>query len=323
LEGNLPAETGDEELSVETWDFVAPSRRYVMLTDLHRSDPGVARALIAEMAPKVAADQRLRLLQCLRWSLTDDDIDLLKSFEGDRSSKVQVLVKTQLARLGTGVDSDAEAAAEVTDYVEVAKAGILSRKRVVTARKLKTDAQKKRRAQVFAKMSLGGLADALGVSADEVIDTWEFGDGTNELVGLVAATGNDAQVNTLARRAIEAKDLTPDPLIARLDKDTRLAFGLEVLAHDSMNLPAARQWIAEPEGNVSWDALQSLPFKDYASAMAESKNRATEAQAAEGIIFLGLIADRDAANRILETIVASGVLAVDPRLTLLRLNAAL
>ncbi|MEM9341794.1 MAG: DUF5691 domain-containing protein [Pseudomonadota bacterium] len=323
LNDALPAEAEDHALTAETWDMVAPSRRYADLARLHRDDPEAARALITALAPTLAADQRLRMLQCVQAALTDGDADLLQGFDGDRSSKVQTFVKTQLARLGTGPQSDADAAAEIPDYIDVAKAGILSRKRIIEARKLKTPAQKKSRAQVFAKMSLAGLADVLKMTPDEVIDAWSFGEGTDEIIALVAATGTDAQVSRLAERAIEATEYTPLPLMERLDTATRRAFGLQVLKHDDLALPLTRQWIAEPEGDVSWDALSSLPFKKITSALTESKNANTEAQAAAGVMFLGLIADRDAATRIVDTLVAGGVLPVDPRLTLLRLNAAL
>ena len=58
------------------------------------------------------------------------------------------------------------------------------------------------------------------------------------------------------------------------------------------------------------------------SAVATEK-RGDDIRVTEALTFLGLLADRPAAERLLEQLTAAGVMAVDPRLTLLRLNAAL
>ena len=323
LDGNLPPEV-EQGLSAETWETTAPGHRYQMLMQMHRETPEKARALITAVAPSVAADQRLRMLQCLRPALTLDDKELLQGFAADRSSKVQTLVKTQLARLGTGPETDAEAAAEITDYVEVAKAGLLSRKRVVRPKKMKTSAQKKRRAQVFAKVSLAGLAAALGVSADDVVESWTFAEGTQDLERLVAESGTDAQVERLLERAIEERVHPAPALIERLDAEARQRFGLLQLPMDDASLKITREWITEPSGNVDWNTLSTFKaLSELIKTIVEPPNTADDARASEALAFLALLADQAAATTLLEKLTGAGVMAVDPRLTLLRLNAAL
>ena len=322
LEGNLPSDIADG-LSAETWEMMPPSRRYTDLAVLHRNDPDAARALVKEIAPKVPAGQRLRLLDCLRPALTQDDAALLSEFLTDRSSKVQSLVKTQLSRLGTGPETDAEAVAELPDYVELAKAGILSRKQVVKPRNLKTNAQKTRRAKIFAQASLAALAETLGVTPDAVIETWVFGDATDDLCQMVAASGTDAQVCRLVERCLSEKIYQPDPLMDRLEPAQRLNFGLQVMAHDDFTLANARQWIVEPDGTVGWDAISTIKLSDLTKALVDPKGPGDETMAMQALAFLGLLADRDAAQQILNHLTAAGLMAVDPRLSLLRLNAAL
>ena len=323
LDGNLPAQHKDG-LTAETWDAFAPGQRYQELTRLHRDTPEAARALIAEIAPALAAEQRLRMLQCLRPALTQGDADLLDGFVNDRSSKVQALIKTQLARLGTGPETDAEALAELTDYVELAKAGLLSRKRVVKPRKLKNKAQRQRRAMVFAKVSLAAFAEVLGISPDEAIDTWAFGDGTDDFMAMVGASATDVQVLRLTERAMAEQIHTAPPLMDRLDAEMRLEIGLRLLKDDEFGLPRVQEWITAPEGNVDWATISRIKHIPKLSAsIVEPQSPRDEGLATQSLAFLGLLSDREAAARLLETLTTAGVMAVDPRLTLLRLNAAL
>ena len=312
------------ELNAETWEDFAPGRRNQELTRLHRDSPEAARTLVAAIAPKLAAEQRLRLLQCLRPSLSAADAELLSGFLTDRSSKVQALVKTQLARLGAGLDADSDAVAQIADFVELAKAGILSRRRVVTARALKTTAQRTRRSKVFADVPLTALAGVLGLGPDEVIEAWKFGDGDEDFCVLVAASGTDAQVQRLIDRACEAGLLLPRPLMERLDDATRLRLALRVLEKDDVFLTQTREWITAPDGTVGWEAVSRMKaLPQLVQQAVEAEHRHQEAFVAQALAFLGLLVDRDAAERLIETLTTAGVMAVDPRLTLLRLNAAL
>lgn len=159
LEGGTAQEA---VLNAENWDEQPPHSRYTDLEELHRAEPEAARELIAAVAPTVAADQRLRLLDCVRHALTEADAPLLASFLKDRSSKVQAQVKTQLARLGRLSDEDdAEAMAEAPDFIELQRSGILSRRKVVTGRKLKNDAQRRRRRGVLGRLTVGQLTPTL------------------------------------------------------------------------------------------------------------------------------------------------------------------
>ncbi|MHA3916333.1 DUF5691 domain-containing protein [Halovulum sp. GXIMD14793] len=309
-------------LSAETWDDQPPHSRYVDLEGLHRADPDAARTLIAGVAPTVAADQRLRLLDCLRPALTSADVQLLEIFLTDRSSKVQALVKTQLARLGRlSEDEDAEAAAEVPDYLQSQKSGILSRKVVVTGRKLKTDAQRRRRRDILSRLSLDRLSAALDMTPDEFIERWDFGEANDEVNAIVAATGTDTQVERLLERSIAQADPTPYLLLERLSPEQRMTIGLGILAKDDWRLETARQWLNKPDGTAP---LTALPAKLIPELIKQINNdAAADHQIGSVLTYLGMLLDRAAAAALLEKLTQAGLLLVDPRLTLLRLNAAL
>ena len=58
--GELPLLTAENtELTAETWDNFDPRERRVVLTEMRRTNPSVALALITENAANTAADERL------------------------------------------------------------------------------------------------------------------------------------------------------------------------------------------------------------------------------------------------------------------------
>ena len=323
LEGNV-ADYSNDVLQADTWDSVPTHSRHRHLTALHGSDADAARALIASVIPTLAADQRLRMLQCLRQNLSDQDRALLESFTGDRSSKVQAFVKTQLARLGQDTASDEAASRELSDFLEIQRAGLLSRRKVITTRKLKNDAQRKRRRTVLGRTSLNSLADALGVSAEDFVAMWDFGGANDEISEVVASTATDGFVDRFAARMVDEDASVPQSLMDRITAEHQRTLGLRVLAKDDWQLHKTTPWFPLPDGSVTQPEIAEFKALDELIALAVQNEKSIyEQPIAASLGFLGLIADRDAAAAIVERLIAAGVMTVDPRLTLLRLNAAL
>lgn len=322
LDGNESA-IGDAPLTAENWDEFPPHSRYRLLEALHADQPAAAREIVAAVAPTLAADQRLRMLGSLRARSGPEDAVVMEAFANDRSAKVQAFVRTQLARLGQIGESSPYALAELPDFIETVRAGILSRKQIVTARKLKTQAQRKRRGEILTQLSLKAVAEKLRVPPEHVIETWDFGEATEEIVSLVAATGTDDQVIALARR-VAAERAQPGPLLDRLSREFRHELGLCVLPHDDWLMSQTRVWISDPSGAAPLAALkQGTVLRDLTAKITEDAKPAEERLIAQSLGFLGLLADRDAANALMESFTAAGALTVDSRLSLLRLNTAL
>lgn len=322
LDGNTGA-IGDAPLTAETWDDFPPHSRYHLLETLHANRPEDARALILQVAPTLAADQRLRMLGCLRARFGPEDVAVLEPFATDRSSKVQSFVRTQLARVGRVGETAPEALAELPDFIETMRAGILSRKQVVSARKLKTQAQRKRRGDILAQLTLKSVADQLGLSPDQVVERWDFGDATEDMISLVAATGTDDHVRAFARRVASQK-AQPGPLLDRLSHETRRDIGLGLLPFDGWILDQTQLWITQPDGTVPMAMLQEgSSLRDLAGQFRIETGPAEERMLERALSFLGLLADREAAIALMDIFTEAGALAVDNRLSLLRLNTAL
>lgn len=323
LEGNVQSH-GDETLSAQTWDHFPAHSRHRDLTSLHRTDADAARELVAAVAPSLAADQRLRMLQCLRSNLTAADKPLLESFVNDRSSKVQALVKTQLARVGHSLEVDADATREVPDFLELGRAGMLSRRKTISARKLKNEAQRKRRRLILSSMTLEGVSEALGVASDVFVDIWDMGGATDEVADIIASSGTDDDIKRFATRLVEADALMPQSIMERLTPSQRQGFGMQAMASDDWHLGKTMQWFTEPDGTVPLSAIEQIKkLPDLIKLTAQNETSNLEHVIAASLNLLGLIADREAAAALVERLIAAGVMTVDPRITLLRLNAAL
>ncbi|MEM7721983.1 MAG: DUF5691 domain-containing protein [Pseudomonadota bacterium] len=319
----VPERTEDAP-SAETWDTWSPQARLAHVERLRKTDPAAGRALIEAVAPNLAADARLRLITYLGIGLAEEDVPLLNALQSDRSSKVQALATSLLARLGQA-KADAEAVAEMVDFFEKAKAGILSRKTVVSARKLKTAAQRNRRAALVGVIPFAALAEGLGMSPHELVHSWDFEDGTDAILTMVAGTATDAEVQDFIKRMIEESgaDGNIGALIDRLPGDVRPALAPHVIARDSTTFSGTARLLSVAPGTVDFETIRrAAAFKQFEKAVKDEKD--TSAHAVNmGFANLGLIADRAAAQSLTDHFTSAGLMAADPRLAMLRLNAAL
>lgn len=315
----------NDVLTAENWEDWSPHARLAEVTALRVRDPDAARMLIESVAPTLAAEPRLRLISVLSSGLCLADEPFLVSLETDRSAKVKTLAHGLLARLGKA-RANAEAQEELAAFFELNRAGIISRKKVVGATKIKTNAQRNRRAELSTMLPLSALAEGLGLTTREVVDLWDFGDATDEIITMTASTGTDEDALALFARTLDQADHIPDieSLIARLPVADRLAFAPRAVAKDDAMFEVTAS-LLEP-------ALGALPLKPITSSTAFSKlcavlkkddHMATRISET-GFVNLGLIADQAAAEALLTHFTTkSGLMAADPRLALLRLNASL
>lgn len=317
-------EVSDDVPSAETWDKWSPQARLAHVERLRKTDPAAGRALIEAVAPSLAADSRLRLITYLGFGLTEADVAFLNALQTDRSGKVQALATSLLARLGQA-QADAEAVSEMADFFEKAKAGILSRKFVVGARKLKNAAQRRRRAALAEVIPFATFAEGLGMSALDLVDCWDFEDGTTEIAAMVACTGSDTEVHAFLSRLLEKRGADSDisALIDRLPAEKRPVLAPEVIARDSTTFSGTARLLSVAPGTVDVGTIRgSGAFKQFEKAVKDEKDTAVHA-INTGFANLGLIADRAAAQTLTDHFTNTGLMSADPRLAMLRLNAAL
>lgn len=314
--------------TLEAYERWSPAMRRGALAALRARDPGAARAIIAAKAPSEPAERRIALIECLEIALSDEDAEFLEALESDRSDRVQALARSYRARLGRGVEAEG-LAAELAGMLEVRRGARLA------IGVLKNAAQNARRRELFGRVSLAGLARALGLTEDEIVETAPDGapGDVDSFVQMVAATGSQgacrrlldrmlddeafplARARPLGSRLTRAERRALQPRIVKRDEDmfaTTLAFAGDVLGEAP--LPAL---LASPSSAALMSALEAARDED------EAQRRAADALLEAALNRLALIAAAPAAAALLARLATSGLSPADPRLDLLRFNAAL
>ena len=309
-----------DALTEANWHDWMPAARRIALTHMRQHDPAQATALLAAKAAGESADARLRLIECLQTGLSDGDIPYLQSLSADRAPKIKALAASMLARLGQGSGA-AEDAAELAGFFEIQTKGLLRRTRILVPRAIKTPAQRNRRTALFAAVDCVSFADALDLTAEELVALWQWGKDT-------AADLAFAEQLTLT---------AAEPVVAATHATlvNSAEVGMAVL------LRLKERWSAEQRTHIAARQLFSFGgrFADavaiagpgaaipglMASPAGQALKQAVfgDGQVADEIRCLALIASPGEAQAALEPLMQNGLSSADPQLDPLRLNAAL
>lgn len=326
-------ELAADTLSEQTWDDFLPAERGHALAALRLKAPKDALQLVEAKADSLPAEQRLKCVAALAAGLSKSDSTYLeKLYHKDRSSKVQALAGALLARLG-GILDETENAAELADFHELAKKGLINRKTIVKVRKLKTGAQQARRTELFETVSVPGFAAALGLTAETLVSSWNFGNdrADYEFSCQVARTGSEAAINVLTDRIVSevsARAGLLQPLLDRLPVADRWRHLPEILrqARDSLDgvlfCAEGNFGCLDGETLVAAPAVKTL-LKSVKSE-ANDDGKSVDPTGRQHMLFqLGLIADQHAAQNLIQLFLEAGKSRTDASLLMLQFNAAL
>jgi len=319
-----------EDLTAANWDDWLPSARVAALAGLRRRDPAAALALVEARASTEPAERRVRLVEVLQDGLSEADAAFLQTLHADRSARLRSLAARLLARLGHPAE-EAEAAAELGGFFERQRAAILSRREVVAPIRLKTGAQRARRAELMGSVTLAGLAGALELSPAALVAEWDFADPQADegLIAMAAASASDDCILALLERLLDLAQPRPaalTPLFERLGPEARRKTLPPVLAADNETFTASLACVGSAYGGVALDALLMAPALDRLEGLASAEARGERSQDMvldTGLTNLGLLADATAARALLARFVEAGLAAADPMLAMLAFNAAL
>ena len=312
------------ELTAESWDMLGPAARHAAFAALRRRDAAQAGALLAGKIGGEAPDLRVRLVEALSAGLSEADRPLLESLAADRAPRVKALATSLLARLGHG-EEGGEDATELAAFFPVQSKGLLRRTRSIAPQELKTSAQRNRRNTLMETLPLSAFAQALALAPEELVAAWPWGrdrQADYALTAMVARSGSDANVGAATEALTTGASLDPDglaPLLPRLTQAQRRQAASLVLRAKGGTFAQALA-IAGGDGRIEDTMRTSAGATLLADLTAENARPAD--QAAE-LLALGLLASRAAARQALEQVAAAGLIASDPRLDMLRLNAAL
>jgi hypothetical protein len=200
---------------------------------------------------------------------------------------------------------------------------LLRRSRVVQFENVKTPAQMQRRAALLEGADIASLAEALALTPQELIEAWSWDvdrQADAALVGLVARTGTEALVAQTAEAVSESSaSLFLATLTPRLAPGQRSQLAEKVLRMHGFSFDAAKT-IAGGTARLE-DPLSAPAGAKLLSALGRGDAKPSD-ELAE-LFALGLMASRAAARQALERLNGAGLLLGDPRLEMLRLNAAL
>ena len=317
-------------ISADNWEHWMPAERRSALILLRSQDAAAARDLIASQLPSLAAEERLRILESLGETLCKEDQALLERFSKDRSGKVRQLIAQYLARIGAVAD-DATTIEEFVSFFTVAKRTLRGGYRI-TANRLKTKAQRKRRSDLAGALSLQGFVQGLQLAnAEELIAGWDHvdEDASDCLVRIVAATGNEKAAAALAAKITTLDGISAESfqlLFARLGKDGRRELLPSVLNNDDATFAASVFCAQGLWGELSLERLRSLrALKELKKLAGEDLTRSPVRQETlrQGLFSLGLLADQHAASELMQLFTEGRLYASDPMLGLLKLNASL
>jgi hypothetical protein len=322
----------DDIPTAATWSDWSWTERRNALFRLRASDPAAGRMLLQAVFPAEPAEKRLTLLGALAKGLGPDDTPFLEGLGADRSDKVKQLAKRMLARVGR-VAEPGEAEAELADFFDTGRKGILRRMATVSIKPIKTPAQRQRLLELLDMTTLSAFAAKLVLSEDDLVNAWQPSQQSpdTEFATLVLLTGSPAAVDALVARveddfplspymAATLNELAPDAyrnrlIAAALRRESDTGFSTVLIL-------ALRQ-----PGAISRQALeQTSAWKDLiviAKAADQNDERGRNHHVARGLAALGLLCTSDGAGWVIETFASLGLSHADPVLNVLALNAAL
>lgn len=311
-------------LTAETWDGMGPATRRVAFAALRRQDPARSSALLAERIAGETADARAGWVEALATGLCEADRPLLETLATDRALRVTALASSMLARLGHRDVIDADAV-ELAGFFPVQIKGLLRRIRSIAPQELKTPAQRNRRSALMATTSFGGFAGALKLSSEELVAAWPWASdraADHALAAMAARSAPDTVIVAMTETMTTRESLDPyglAPLLPRLAPARRRRAAVQMLRAKGSAFPQALS-VVGGDGRIE-AAIHTVAGAALLSALRAEEAKPSD-QSAE-LLALGLIASRAAATQALEELAAAGLIAADPRLDMLRLNAAL
>lgn len=315
----------EDEISAENWDWFAPAARRVAFAALRRRDPTRAAAVLAETISRETPDRRLLLLDIVAARLVADDEQVLAALAHDRAPRVKARAAALLARLGRD-DAGSEDAIELAGFFTARTKGWLRKSLEIVPNDLKTPAQRNRRAALMDTLSLGAMAQALDLTAEELITAWPWGADVQTdhmLATMIERSAADPVVGLAAEAMITDAALNLhglSPLLPRMPAEWRRQLGLRALGATGASFLQGLE-IAGNDGDID-GLIATAAGKRLLKLLAESSEARPTDHATE-LLALGLLASREAAVQALAKLTDVGLIASDPRLDMLRLNAAL
>jgi len=314
-----------EAISAETWNRFGPAARRVAWIALRRHDPGAAAALLMAQIGGEHPDRRLLFLDLLAAGLTAADEPVLAALASDRAPRVKARAAALLARLGHE-DPAGEDAIELAGFFTIKSKGWLRKSQEIVPQELKTPAQRTRRLALLGQLSIGAMAHALGLTPEALIAAWPWGrdvQADHALAAMAERSATDPVLLLVGDALVGLEPISLHalmPILPRMSVSWRRQTALQVLDAPGGAFATALM-ITGGDSEID-DAITTGAGRTLVAALRDADEPKPTDHAAE-LLALGLVATRRAAKQALDHLADAGLIASDPRLDMLRLNAAL
>lgn len=314
----------------DDWSLMTAGEQRRHLQALRAQDPAQGREVFAAHVAALPAPQRLALLEVLAERLQADDLPALEALHNDRSEKVRQRAAQLRARLGADAPAEAALLAELPQWFELGRSGLLRRRTEAGFVPLKNAAQRRQREELLEQATWEQIAAALGVPSLELVEHWRWRK-DDEPYGLLACVARSAPL-PVVQAWLEKLLFVPEteaiwslpPLYQRLDDGQRQALALRCLdAADGclttfaalLDLAGGPLPVPDPKR-----LLASRPWRNL-HAQATVQEAAALDGLADELFALACLVPADGARACLALLDADGARAGEPALDPLRLNA--
>jgi hypothetical protein len=304
------------------WDDLGPAARLAMLGGLRRSDPQAALDLVARRISGETPERRLAMVRILAVRLAESDRPFLEGLSGDRAPTVRAEASRLLSRIGGAVRGGLSD--DISDLVQVSSK-LLTGRRSITLKARMNHAQQARLEKVIAATDATTFAAALGVADADLPSLWPWGQDIvvdQRFADLLTGTGSEDVVRAIETRLGDGTGIGVHTLregARRLSPASqadlvRASFRQETPLSSIVSSAPVLGVVEDLGKNAEWRSVQLQLLRD---ADPDASVGLTTLQA------LGLLATRDAARTVLDSLARTSLRAGDARLDTLRINAAL
>jgi len=206
--------------------------------------------------------------------------------------------------------------------------GLLRRSVVIQPKKLKNTAQRDRRTALMELVSISELAKAFTLSPEAFLDAWQFHadrEADFSLARMLERSAPDTLLPHLLDRLLPTREeYLPilEIIRERFTPDQRMRIVRQALADKAGDFSFLMDWAGPALGRLPAESL--LQPSAWIHLQKVARNQEEHAHQFDALLFgIGLLADQAAAQRLLVALESEGIARIDPRLTLLQLNASL
>lgn len=324
-----PNEDSPNQLSEENWNAVPAPLRLELLKQQLGEDRVATVELIERCCSGLPANEREKVLQLLDPDLQPDDLECLRAYEQDRSTKVQALVQRLIKALGEPCkEVKAPKNNKSSEHFQELLGMLKKSDKGIGPKRFSKEKRDKLQLRLW-NSDPKRLAKHFKLTPLQLAKTWHFEQDVGASSSLMHAYVDNGLIREamplilqLAQRgeASACKYFIPRLTPKERDKLVRL-----VLQGENSSFVGLCRWLGDAYGTLPWSvAKKSAAYKDLLDCISRNVDTCKDDYSVEVVLQeLALAIDHQGALACLEAFKKANMNMLDASLTHLHLNAAL